>query len=156
MNIRKTSEQLAKEADKKAKADLKQQEKDAKANIKLQTRRAQYIKEAKYNKFIPKELMNDEDKALRAKWCEQAKITADETRARRASMREWANVLGSQEMVDPNTGDVLTRDAIVILQQYNLAMMGDTKAAQFLADIRGEYTKVDLPGINQVIQLKID
>lgn len=71
-------------------------------------------------------------------------------------MREWANVLGSQEMVDPTTGDVLTRDAIVILQQYNLAMMGDTKAAQFLADIRGEYTKVDLPGINQVIQLKID
>lgn len=70
MNIRKTSEQLAKEADKKAKADLKQQEKDAKANIKLQTRRAQYIKEAKHHEFIPKELMNDEDKALKAKWCE--------------------------------------------------------------------------------------
>lgn len=59
-------------------------------------------------------------------------------RRRKKSMREWAQILG-QEMLTNSNGDKMSRDAIIILQQYNNAIKGDVRSAKFLAELLGEY-----------------
>lgn len=75
--------------------------------------------------------------------------------ARRRTMREWAKALGAEEITN-KTGETLSRDAVVILQQYQKAMKGDTKSAEFLAKLLGELNAVELPKFDQTITLKID
>lgn len=75
--------------------------------------------------------------------------------ARRRSMREWAKALGDEQIVN-KLGEAMARNGVVILQQYNKAMKGDTQAAKFLADLMGELIHNELPKIDQTITLKID
>lgn len=76
--------------------------------------------------------------------------------AKRKSMREWAQALGTEEIIN-SKGDKLARDAVVIVKQYEKAMKGDTRAAQFLAELLGEYKKdINILNVGEEIKLSFD
>ena len=69
-------------------------------------------------------------------------IASGEARRRKKAMREWAELIGSlpTPVVCPD-GTPLEEadlDADVVMQQYRKAHKGDTKAAQFIANLKGE------------------
>lgn len=66
-------------------------------------------------------------------------INSGEARRRAKTMREAAKIFGETETEDPqNEFQRLTFDEIAILQQYRKAREGNTKAVEFLADLKGE------------------
>lgn len=69
-------------------------------------------------------------------------IASGEARRRKKTMREWAEVIGAlnAKVVCPD-GSTLSEsdlDADVVMQQYRKAHNGDTKAAAFIANLKGE------------------
>lgn len=73
------------------------------------------------------------------------------------TMREWAKILGEETLSDASSGDQMSRFGIAVLQQFQKAMKGDTKAIEFLAKLSGQLS--DQPQIavfGQDIQLKFD
>lgn len=86
-----------------------------------------------------KNLKNLKDRPVeeRREIAKKAGIQSGESRRKKKSMREWAKVLGEEEIVNSN-GDKLERVGVIILQQMNAAMKGDLKAAKFIAELLGE------------------
>ena len=69
----------------------------------------------------------------------------------RRSMREWAKVIGDTDAGDAAFGG-LTLGGKVVKAQFDAALEGDTKAAEFLAKLTGELTeKTDLRIVPHVI-----
>lgn len=86
-------------------------------------------------------------------------IKSNEVQARKRTMREWAQLYGSLPMTkgkvkdpksasdltkDPKTGmpkSNLTMDGAVLASIYGRALKGDTRAAQFIATIKGEFNQ---------------
>lgn len=82
---------------------------------------------------------------------------SQEVQARKRTMREWAQLYGSLPMTkgkikdpksvtdltkDPKTGmpkTNVTMDGAVLASIYAKALKGDTRAAQFIATIKGEF-----------------
>lgn len=69
-------------------------------------------------------------------------IASGEARRRKKAMKEWAEIIGSlpAKVVSPD-GSTLAEadlDADLIMQQYRAAHNGSTKAATFLANLKGE------------------
>lgn len=87
----------------------------------------------------PKNLKNFKDMSVeeRREIAKKAGIASGESKRKKKSMREWAKVLGEEEIVNSN-GDKLERIGVIILQQMNAAMKGDIKAAKFIAELLGE------------------
>lgn len=68
-------------------------------------------------------------------------IKSGETRRRKRSMREWAEIIGAVEReIELPDGQTMSADyaAEVVLKQFKKAQQGDTKAADFLMRLRGE------------------
>lgn len=87
----------------------------------------------------PKNLKNLKDRPVeeRREIAKKAGIASGESKRKKKSMREWAKVLGEEEIVNSN-GDKFERIGVIILQQMNAAMKGDIKAAKFIAELLGE------------------
>ena len=86
-------------------------------------------------------------------------IKSNEVQARKRTMKEWAQLYGSLPMTkgkikdpksasdltkDPKTGmpkSNLTMDGAVLASIYGRALKGDTRAAQFIATIKGEFNQ---------------
>lgn len=86
-------------------------------------------------------------------------IKSNEVQARKRTMREWAQLYGSLPMTkgkikdpksvtdltkDPKTGmpkTNVTMDGAVLASIYAKALKGDTRAAQFIATIKGEFNQ---------------
>ena len=84
---------------------------------------------------------------------------SQEVQARKRTMREWAQLYGSLPMTkgkikdpksvtdltkDPKTGmpkTNVTMDGAVLASIYAKALKGDTRAAQFIATIKGEFNQ---------------
>lgn len=76
---------------------------------------------------------------------------SQETKARKRTMREWAQFYGQLplhkgKIKDPKTGEEIkdgnpTMDGAVIASAYGRAMKGDGRAMQFLATIKGEFNQ---------------
>ena len=76
---------------------------------------------------------------------------SQETKARKRTMREWAEFYGQLplhkgKIKDPKTGEEIkdgnpTMDGAVIASAYGRAMKGDGRAMQFLATIKGEFNQ---------------
>lgn len=91
----------------------------------------------------------------RAIWSKGGK-NSGKNAARRRSMREWAQALGTTE-IDNIDGDKVERNAVVILKQYEKALKGDTRAAKFIAEILGEYSNnINILNVGEDIVLKFD
>lgn len=73
-------------------------------------------------------------------------------RRRKKAMREWAEIIGAlpAKVVCPD-GSLLEDadlDADAMMQQYRKAHKGDTKAATFIANLKGEHKQnIELPGM---------
>lgn len=71
--------------------------------------------------------------------------------AERRSMREWAGVIANTASADRDF-DGMTLAGKVVKAQFDAALEGDTKAAEFLAKLTGELTeKADLRIVPHVI-----
>ena len=71
-------------------------------------------------------------------------IASGESRRRRKSMREWAEVFGAMPVkVKGPDGSVTDSDTLggIIAAQMAKASKGDTKAAKFVAELLGEMEK---------------
>lgn len=76
-------------------------------------------------------------------------IASGEARRKKKAMREWAEIIGSLPTnVKAPDGSIIEGadlDADAVMQQYYQAHKGNTKAAKFLADLKGEMVqKVDV------------
>lgn len=69
---------------------------------------------------------------------------AKEAAKRRKTLKEWAQAIGSEEIRN-KAGEQMSRDGVLILQQYNKALKGDTKAARFVAQVLGELVETNQP-----------
>lgn len=83
-------------------------------------------------------------------------LKSGETKRARKSMKAWAEAIGSikVEIFAPNQKKVAgaTLDAGVVMNQYRKAYKGDTRAAEFLAKLKGELKdEVELSGEQSVI-----
>lgn len=68
-------------------------------------------------------------------------IKSGESKRRKRSMREWAEIIGAVEReIELPDGQTMSADyaAEVVLKQFKKAQQGDTKAADFLMRLRGE------------------
>lgn len=97
------------------------------------------------------ERTEDEQRAIAT----QGGIASGKARRRKKAMREWAELIGAlpAKVMRPD-GTLLEEadlDADVVMQQYRKAHDGNTKAAVFIADLKGERTtniNVSQPVIN--------
>lgn len=103
-------------------------------------------------KLIPfNQRTEDERRAIAT----QGGIASGKARRRKKAMREWAELIGAlpAKVMRPD-GTLLEEadlDADVVMQQYRKAHDGNTKAAVFIADLKGERTtniNVSQPVIN--------
>lgn len=53
------------------------------------------------------------------------------------NLSDWTKYLG-EEVVKNQSGDEMQRYGVVMLQQFKLAMQGDTRAARFIAELSGD------------------
>ena len=68
-------------------------------------------------------------------------IKSGESKRRKRSMREWAEIIGAVEReIELPDGQTMSADyaAEVVLEQFRKAANGNTKAADFLMRLRGE------------------
>lgn len=72
------------------------------------------------------------------------------------TMRELCKMLGEEVLTNAN-GDQMSRFGIAVLQQFQKAMKGDTKAIEFLAKLSGQLTEQpQIAVFGQDVQLKFD
>lgn len=78
-------------------------------------------------------------------------IASGEARRRKKAMKEWAEIIGAlpARVVCPDGKGLedADLDADVVMQQYRAAHNGSTKAAQFIANLKGEMSQnINLEG----------
>lgn len=83
-------------------------------------------------------------------------IASGEARRKKKAMREWAEIIGSlPTAVKAPDGSLIEGadlDADAVMQQYYAAHKGNTKAAKFLADLKGEMVqRVDVENARIVV-----
>lgn len=79
-------------------------------------------------------------------------IASGIARRKKKAMREWAEIIGAlpAKVVCPDGSllDDADLDADTMMQQYRKAHNGDTKAATFIANLKGELKQnIELPGM---------
>lgn len=91
--------------------------------------------------LIPQSMRTkDEQKEI----ARQGGVASGESRRRRKSMREWAEVFGAMPVkIKTPDGQLTDTDTLgnIIAAQMAKATKGDTKAAKFIAELLGEMEK---------------
>lgn len=117
------------------------------------------MKEYKKSKGMPQNLTSfrDMDPEKQRSIASKGGKASVEARRRAKTLKEAAKALGEEIIVNSN-GDQATRNYVIVMQQFNAAMQGNLKAAQFIAKLLGEFSDTDQAAnmVNQTIELHID
>lgn len=101
--------------------------------------------------------MNKRSPEEQKRICSMGGKASGESKRRAKTLKEAAKALGEEVIVNSN-GDQATRNYVIVMQQFNAAMQGNLKAAQFIAKLLGEFSDSDQAAalVNQTIELVID
>lgn len=89
--------------------------------------------------------------------CSKAGKASGESKRRAKSLREAAKFIG-EGIIKDKDGEDVTRNYVLVMKQYELALRGNKDAVRFIAKLLGEFADTDQANamVNQTIELHID